>query len=230
MALFSDLNHFPFMQHHKVQITRSKFRTDEDHVLRQLVERFGTNSWSEIACVMPGRNSRQCRDRWKHYLSGQSTNYWTPEEDKMLTEKVQQFGMKWTRISTFFLNRTDFDVKTRWFQIFRQKARVIRDLSPPHVARRDRDSQPESPRTNSPTQENQHGGQSHRTQFPSLVVDPISEEHFLKALHGSLLDSPVFSSAMDSGLQSHRQGFQPYTFNPLFHPCFQGTAVKGVLE
>jgi hypothetical protein len=46
-----------------------RFTPDEDDCLYQLVDEFGINNWNEIVARMPGRNWRQCRDRWKHYLS-----------------------------------------------------------------------------------------------------------------------------------------------------------------
>jgi hypothetical protein len=49
--------------------TRSRFRPHEDDLLRVLVSQSETLCWAEIASQLPGRNVRQCRDRWNHYLS-----------------------------------------------------------------------------------------------------------------------------------------------------------------
>ncbi|KAK8864047.1 hypothetical protein M9Y10_011741 [Tritrichomonas musculus] len=98
---------------------REKFLPEEDEQLRELVDKYGINSWDTIAECMPGRNARQCRERWKHYLSSNRGKApWTEEEDKLLLEKMEELGPKWTKIATFFEDRTDIQIKTRWMQKF----------------------------------------------------------------------------------------------------------------
>jgi hypothetical protein len=98
---------------------RQKFLPDEDIKLRGLVAQYGTTAWDLIAAQLPGRNPRQCRERWKHYLSGERTKApWSYEEDRLLFEKMQSLGPKWTRLATFFPGRTDIDMKTHWMQTF----------------------------------------------------------------------------------------------------------------
>jgi hypothetical protein len=174
---------------------RSKFRPEEDEILRGLVDRFGTNSWSEIACAIPGRNARQCRDRWKHYLVSEVRRPWTPDEDAILLEKLQVFGFKWTRIAGFFTERTDFDVKTRWGQIFRTHKRSLRNLSPPRSLKRGRDSHPKEAASPPPK----------RVRLPSLCVDPV-------LLLGVVEDSFSPPSAPDDGTLLHFLNERPSTF------------------
>jgi hypothetical protein len=98
---------------------RAKFAMIEDVQLRQLVAEYGVDNWRHIASLMPGRNPRQCRERWKHYLSGTGVQVpWTVQEDQILLERVQIWGPRWTRIANFFGNRTDIEVKARWIQKF----------------------------------------------------------------------------------------------------------------
>jgi hypothetical protein len=98
---------------------RAKFAVIEDVQLRQLVAEYGVENWRHIASLMPGRNPRQCRERWKHYLSGNGIPIpWTVAEDQLLLERVQAWGPRWTRIANFFGNRTDIEVKARWIQKF----------------------------------------------------------------------------------------------------------------
>lgn len=98
---------------------REKFLPEEDDKLRELVDKYGINAWDTIAECMNGRNARQCRERWKHYLSSSRGKApWTDEEDKLLLEKMEELGPKWTKIATFFQDRTDIQIKTRWMQKF----------------------------------------------------------------------------------------------------------------
>jgi hypothetical protein len=55
--------------HRPGQIHRSRFGREEDQLLTELVMRPGLKSWAWIASQLPGRNLRQCRDRWNHFLA-----------------------------------------------------------------------------------------------------------------------------------------------------------------
>ena len=103
----------------KRQRRRMKFLPEEDASLKQLVALYGDTSWVQIASRMPGRNIRQCRERWKHYLScNRAKSPWTEEEDRLLFEKYCEFGPKWTKISRFFNERSDIQIKSRWQKKF----------------------------------------------------------------------------------------------------------------
>lgn len=98
---------------------REKFLPEEDRQLRELVAIHGDSSWDIVAKNMPNRNQRQCRERWKHYLSSSKAKVpWTPEEDDLLYQKMNELGPKWTKIAKFFDGRTDIQIKTRWMQRF----------------------------------------------------------------------------------------------------------------
>ena len=97
---------------------RMKFLPEEDKKLIELVNEYG-NSWHKISKLMEGRNVRQCRERWKHYLSSnRAKSPWTPEEDALLLKKYMELGPKWTKISKFFDDRTDIQIKSRWTKRF----------------------------------------------------------------------------------------------------------------
>jgi hypothetical protein len=115
--------------------TRSAFRDEEDDTLRSLVAMYGDNAWGEVVLHMPGRNVRQCRERWKHYLSGVKLRQpWTPEEDRILAMKVREWGTKWTRISEVLGDRTDMEAKSRWLAKFGPKAKAPNRPPPPQFA------------------------------------------------------------------------------------------------
>jgi hypothetical protein len=97
---------------------REKFVPEEDARLRQLVSVYGTNSWEVVAAGVPGRNARQCRERWKHYLSSETQTPWTEEEDRQLYLRMEQIGPRWTILASFFPGRTDIQIKNRWMQRF----------------------------------------------------------------------------------------------------------------
>ncbi|KAH0788984.1 Myb-like DNA-binding domain containing protein [Histomonas meleagridis] len=103
---------------HKTPISRRKFSNEEDEKLKSLVLTYGTNDWRNIASQMNNRNARQCRERWKHYLSPSVSNGpWSEAEDELLREKYKELGSQWSRIAKFFPKRTDITVKNRWISL-----------------------------------------------------------------------------------------------------------------
>ncbi|MDR3317409.1 MAG: hypothetical protein LBS71_01215 [Puniceicoccales bacterium] len=104
------------------------FRFEEDQRLINLVRRYGTDNWKKIASQMPGRNPRQCQERWKHYVNPEIQNAeWTPEEDSLLMEKVQELKGRWTKIAKFFKNRSDIQIKKRWQMLKSQDSELLTD-------------------------------------------------------------------------------------------------------
>jgi hypothetical protein len=102
---------------------KSKFTATEDELLGQIIEELGTDDWQLIAKQLPGRNARQCRDRWLNYLSPDVGNGpWTREEELLLVEKYREFGSAWKYIASFFKSRTDINVKNRW-QLMQRRLR-----------------------------------------------------------------------------------------------------------
>ena len=112
MQVFFPKINFP---RNKTQSGRHMFTKEEDTYLLYLVSVFGTNQWNVIASLIGSRNARQCRERYKHYLSPHINNSpWTSEEDFILLSKYEQLGPRWAKIASFFNGRTDVAVKNRY--------------------------------------------------------------------------------------------------------------------
>jgi hypothetical protein len=95
--------------------SRHLFTPDEDRRLRALVGRLGTKNWEDVVRYLPGRTARQCRDRYKNYLTDSLTiRPWTPEEDAFLIEQFHQIGPKWVQIGKLLSGRSGNNVKNRW--------------------------------------------------------------------------------------------------------------------
>jgi hypothetical protein len=81
----------------------------------RLVRQFGAHDWAKISYSMNGRTPRQCRQRYRNYLSqSRQRSAWTVKEEELVVAKYREFGPKWVRISTFLPGRTGNDVKNRW--------------------------------------------------------------------------------------------------------------------
>jgi hypothetical protein len=119
---------------------RQKFSVQEDEQLRDLVTELGTNNWAEVSARLGTRSARQCRERFRNYLSPNLRNgQWTEEEDQLLREKFQEFGAKWSLIVAFFPSRSEVNLKNRWTQLLnrgskdhdieQEKMKVIQGLN-----------------------------------------------------------------------------------------------------
>lgn len=107
---------------------RSKFSKDDDETLRQLVAKFGTKSWSKVASEFKGRNARQCRDRWNHYLTPEADlSEWTKEDDLLLISNYTAIGRHWTFLSECFPGRTSVNVRNRCVKLVKQLDKIHED-------------------------------------------------------------------------------------------------------
>ena len=97
------------------KLKRRAFTPEEDIKITQLVSIHGTKQWDLIASLIPGRNAKQCRERWRAFLSpGMVNGPWTKAEDNLLVALYQQFGPKWSKFTKHFPGRSDYNIKNRW--------------------------------------------------------------------------------------------------------------------
>lgn len=95
--------------------TINRFSQEEDAKLKSLVKKFGTNNWYKIAYRMPGRNERQCKDRWTDYLSPNSnTTPWSIEEIQLLVRLHHEYCSNWKKIAKFFNKRPESQIRNKW--------------------------------------------------------------------------------------------------------------------
>lgn len=104
-----------------VSYGRRRFTAREDAALKRLVEKLGTDDWAIIARRMTNRTAKQCRDRFENYLSDAlSHGQWTAEEDKQITQLVEQFGTKWKQLAQIVGNRSANALKNRWYKVLQK--------------------------------------------------------------------------------------------------------------
>ena len=79
---------------------------EEDEVLKQAVECFGTEDWDTVAAQVPGRNTKQVRERWQNYVDPNiSFAPLTADEIRQVMSRQQELGNKWKEIATFLDQR-----------------------------------------------------------------------------------------------------------------------------
>lgn len=76
--------------------------------------------WSELANLLPGRTSKQVRDRWINYLDPAiSRQPFTRDDDLILWNAHQELGNKWVDIGIqkFASKRSENTIKNRWYSV-----------------------------------------------------------------------------------------------------------------
>jgi hypothetical protein len=95
--------------------SKKKFTPDQDELIKELVGDLQFSNWEEIARNIPGKNARQCRERWQHCLKPDiSCQPWTPEEDAQLRNFHDLHLNDWAKIASLMPGRTNTGVKNRW--------------------------------------------------------------------------------------------------------------------
>ncbi|OHT04284.1 hypothetical protein TRFO_28279 [Tritrichomonas foetus] len=93
---------------------RKRFTPDEDSLLVNLVSRYGQD-WVRISEEMGTRTTRQCRERWRFFLSPDvDLNEWTATEDALLLEKYAEHGPRWKKLQLFFPKRTYINIRNHY--------------------------------------------------------------------------------------------------------------------
>ena len=100
----------------EIQKKRQLFTSEQDNMIKDFVANsIGRKpNWKSIAAKI-GKTPRQCRERYRMYLSPNLTNKaWTEEEDELLRRLVEREGKRWASFKSFFPGRSDNCIKNRY--------------------------------------------------------------------------------------------------------------------
>jgi hypothetical protein len=94
-----------------------RWTLEEDRLLGDAVNRYGTENWNQIASQIPDRNGGQCRKHWLNVLfPDASHNPWTEkEEDDFIIAFAEKNDHKESQCAEQLPNRTDNSTKNRCY-------------------------------------------------------------------------------------------------------------------
>lgn len=111
-------------------LVKGHWRPDEDELLKELVAE-GRKNWGQVATRIPGRTSKQCRERWYNHLDPSIVRgEYSPEEDRMILDAQARLGNRWSAIAAMLPGRTEDAVKIRWKSLCRVRKGCVACVFP----------------------------------------------------------------------------------------------------
>jgi hypothetical protein len=110
------------------RFAKKVFAPEDDRLLRELANSTDNPDWFDIAERMPhGFTARQCRERWKHYLSPSvCRDSWSEADDATLMSEYTRLGNKWAALAARFKGRSPDAVRNRVLLLHRRNGFPLR--------------------------------------------------------------------------------------------------------
>lgn len=106
----------------KPGLVKGPWTSEEDHILINWVKTHGQTEFHTCNNVIPGRTSKQCRERWFNVLNPKVLKGdWTLNEDYLVFKLFTAYGGKWVKFVPFFNGlRAENSIKNRFYSTIRR--------------------------------------------------------------------------------------------------------------
>ena len=105
----------------KPGMKKGSWKKEEDNLILNLISKYG-KKWAKISKIIKNRNGKQIRDRYLNILNPNiNKKKFSIEEDFLLINLYEKFGSKWSKITTYFENRTCDMIKNRFHCSLKKK-------------------------------------------------------------------------------------------------------------
>ena len=113
--------------------TKSTWSTQEDRVLCNIVNQYGSKNWPIIANLLnqemgePNKRvGKQWRERWLNHLQPSiNKSAWSPEEDLVLLQNHKKFSNQWAKIAKYIPGRTENKLEIKKINLSTQHLRFF---------------------------------------------------------------------------------------------------------
>jgi hypothetical protein len=100
---------------------KGSWTSEEDQILREKRALYG-RKWAKIAAHLPGRQGKQCRERFVNHLDNElKKGEWTDDEEAILIAMHEHHGNRWANVAKQLPGRSDNDVKNHWYSTIQRK-------------------------------------------------------------------------------------------------------------
>ncbi|KAF9283875.1 hypothetical protein BGZ88_010263 [Linnemannia elongata] len=103
------------------KLKKGTWTAAEEEILLEAVRGLSSENWHAVAQMVPGRNAKQCMQKWQTDLDPQINRLpWTDAEDEKLVEAYHRYGNSWQQIAKMVETRT-------WYQCYnRVRAKSVK--------------------------------------------------------------------------------------------------------
>lgn len=105
-----------------------RFTAEQDELIQKIVEEQGPGktNWAAVAQHIEGKNAKQCRERYQHFLAPEiERRPWDLYEDFRLIQFHDKYGNDWAKIAKLLPGRSNNDVKNRYNGHLRKQGQAL---------------------------------------------------------------------------------------------------------